>query len=73
MSEEEARAPGLDEAADSHRPLVRILAGVLASALIGGVGLPLLDATHGPWDAATLLVTGLLGWGFALLVTLCVR
>lgn len=73
MSEEEALAPSLDEAADSHWPLVRILAGVLASALLGGVGLPLLEATRGPWDAASLLVTGVLGWGFALLVTLCVR
>ena len=73
MSEEEAHVCGLDETTDNHWPLVRILAGVLASTLIGGVGLPLLDATRGPWDAATLLVTGVLGWGFALLVTLCVR
>jgi hypothetical protein len=73
MPEEESLTPDLDESIDSHWPLVRILAGVLASTLIGGVGLPLLDATRGPWDAASLLVTGLLGWGFALLVTLCVR
>lgn len=73
MSEEESLAAAPEESADSHWPLVRILAGILASALIGGVGLPLLDATHRPWDAATLLVTGVLGWGFALLVTLCVR
>lgn len=73
MSEEETLAAAPEESADSHWPLVRILAGVLASALLGGVGLPLLDTTRGPWDAATLLVTGLLGWGFALLVTLCVR
>ncbi|MDR6180862.1 hypothetical protein QE393_004122 [Pseudomonas sp. SORGH_AS 211] len=73
MPEEETFAAAPEESADSHWPLVRILAGVLASALLGGVGLPLLDATRGPWDVATLLVTGLLGWGFALLVTLCVR
>lgn len=73
MSEEEPLAATPEEPADSHWPLVRILAGILASTLIGGVGLPLLDATRGPWDAATVLVTGVLGWGFALLVTLCVR
>jgi len=73
MFEEESRAPSPDESADSHWPLIKILAGILAGALIGGVGLPLLDATHGVWDGATLLVTGVLGWGFALLVTLCVR
>ena len=73
MSEEETLAAAPEESVDSHWPLVRILAGILAGALIGGIGLPLLDATRGPWDAATLLVTGLLGWGFALLVTLCVR
>ena len=71
MSEEEVLTA--EETADSHWPLVRILAGILASALIGGVGLPLLDATRGCWDALSLLVTGVLGWGFGLLVTLCVR
>ena len=71
MSEEEVLTA--EETPDSHWPLVRILAGILASALIGGVGLPLLDATRGCWDALSLLVTGVLGWGFALLVTLCVR
>ncbi|WCE07610.1 hypothetical protein [Pseudomonas sp. JBR1] len=71
MSEEEVLTA--EETADSHWPLIRILAGILASALIGGVGLPLLDATRGCWDALSLLVTGVLGWGFALLVTLCVR
>jgi hypothetical protein len=71
MSEEEVLTS--EETADSHWPLIRILAGILASALIGGVGLPLLDATRGCWDALSLLVTGVLGWGFALLVTLCVR
>ncbi|KTT26936.1 hypothetical protein SB14R_00585 [Pseudomonas oryzihabitans] len=73
MSEEESRVPALDEPVDSHWPLVKILAGILAGVLIGGVGLPLLDALHGPWDGATLLVSGLLAWGFALLVTLCVH
>ncbi|ALZ82853.1 hypothetical protein APT59_01020 [Pseudomonas oryzihabitans] len=71
MSEEEVLTA--EETADGHWPLARILAGILASALIGGVGLPLLDATRGCWDALSLLVTGVLGWGFALLVTLCVR
>ncbi len=73
MFEEESLAPSPDESADSHWPLIKILAGILAGALIGGVGLPLLDATRGAWDGATLLVTGVLAWGFALLVTLCVR